>query len=80
MFDEILESLLNEDTSGYPDPENLEYHGYTLEALIVEMLYECLKEAEGPHARFFILDLINAMARGDKSWAELAYAMENFEG
>lgn len=79
MFDEILDCLLNADTSGYPDPANLEDNGYTLEVTIEEMLYDCFAKAEDTDTKFFISDLITALDNGTMSWSEMVTEMESFE-
>lgn len=75
MFDEIIAYLLNEDTTGYPIPENLDYPGYTLEAAIEDMLYDALRKAR-KDIKALIIDIINHLSIGDMSWQEIIEAME----
>ena len=79
MFDDILTCLLNEDTSGYPIPGNADLPDYTLEGKIVDMLYEVLDIAEGAYIKMFTIDMINALVKCDRSWAEIIKEMEEFE-
>lgn len=79
MFDSIICYLENEDLSAYPIPENMDLPGYTLEAAVVDMLYSVLKDAEGPYAKITVIDLINKIANGSKSWMEIYNEMVDFQ-
>lgn len=75
MFDEILDYLLTEDTSGYPIPDNLDYPGYTLEAEVEEMLYNALSKAN-KSMKEFIMNLIDRLSLGNITWQEMIETMQ----